>query len=154
MATDFQNFYILCLVPWIPSLQSATLFREEGPLSTEQQVLLNPGVHPWAAKPCPRVHHGGSLAMWAIACLAMFNPLEWASVWSCHQPLTIFAHSLGWSLLLLVVRTYSRHDSPANSRQRCILFRLPSCNFHSMHDRKLSVDTIDAKFQPSKPYSV
>ena len=136
----FQKFYILGSLPcnWL----SVTLFPERKvlcPMSSRRcwTQVLNPG-----GTGLPR---GASRRFQYIV----------APVWSCHQTLMIFVHSLSLVASVLGCQDVSRHDSRAKKTDSDAFFSAVGLqNSHPMHVRKLTVDMVDAKFQPSKPYTV
>ena len=136
MATDFTNSTSFVLSSGsLPCnlVICHVVSREESPLSPEQQVLLDAGAQP--RQTLPGEHHGGSR-------------MELSPATDDLRSLPLTGRFCYW---------LSGHFS---ARQSCKkqtamhFYRLPNCNFHSMHVRKLSVDTVDAKFQPSKTYTV
>ena len=84
----------------------------------EQQVLLTAGVQPWASKPCP----GGITRRYPRHVGHRLPGNVLSSGVGFHMELSpatdrgdISLTPSDWSLLLLVVRKCSRHDSRANS---------------------------------------
>ena len=123
------------LDPFLVIWQSATLFPERKVLCPLSSRCSGRRCSTRAAQAFPGEHHGGSR-------------MELSPATDDLRSLPPTGRFCSW---------LSGHFSARKSckKQTAMhFFRLPNCNFHSVHVRKLSVDTVDAKFQPSKPYTV
>ena len=127
------------LDPFLVIWYSATLFPERKVLCSLSSRCSGRRCSTRAAQALPGEHHGGSRMELSPATDDLRS-----------LPLTgrfCFWLSGHFSARFLGTTVVQKTDSDAFSR-------LPNCNFHSVHVRKLSVDTVDTKFQPSKPYTV